>query len=166
MQGRSFRNNTSSASAWKMSEKRSLSGEAVRAPLVCSGEPFPAAHGWLLELTLVVSFGGICSWHTALQNQIKNKHLNHISCLETLIMGAKVKPSTDAEFAEFTAGEHGCQSAARSFSEFLWKFCTEGKGMHCLPCTVRDSPITPRLPLLRVSQRPLPLPHQVKCVYV
>lgn len=56
-----------------------------------SGEA--ATGGWALELTLFVSFGGICSSHSALQNQIKNKHLNHISCLETLIMGAKVKPS-------------------------------------------------------------------------
>lgn len=31
-----------------------------------------------LELTLFVSFGEICSSHSALQNQIKNKHLNQI----------------------------------------------------------------------------------------
>lgn len=63
-----------------------------------------------LELTLFVSFGGICSSHSALQNQIKNKHLNYISCLGTPIMGAKVKPRCGAEF---TSGEHGCQSASR-----------------------------------------------------
>lgn len=40
----------------------------------------------------------------------ENKHLNHISCLETPIMGAKVKPGRDAEF---TLGEHGCQSAVQ-----------------------------------------------------
>lgn len=57
----------------------------------------------------IVSFGGICSSHSALQNQIKNKHLNYISCLETLIMGAKVRLGCGAEFM---SGEHGCQSAS------------------------------------------------------